>query len=89
MSRLAKKQQRQDAMLEECKNAVIHSALGAFGLNMGMFTDRDGGNVTTLHNFERADGQYVHDRDVESYERANAGYHRDDYQSKEWGKKRE
>lgn len=91
MSRLAKKQQRQDAMLEECKNAVIHSALGAFGLNMGMFTDRDGGNVTTMHNFERSDDKYVHDRDRASYEQANSEYHRKDYElsQAEWREKRQ
>lgn len=90
-SMLSKKQQRQQAMLEECKQAVINSTLGAFGLNMGMFTDRDGGNVTTLHNFERADDKYVHDRDRASYEQANSEYHRKDYElsQAEWREKRQ
>lgn len=90
-SMLLKKQQRQQAMLEECRQAVINSTLGAFGLNKGMFTDRDGGNVTTLRNFERSDSKYVHDRDMESYERANAGYNRKDYEipREEWDDKRD
>lgn len=90
-SKMMQKQKRQQAMLEECKNAVINNTLGAFGLNMGMFTDRDGGNVTTLHNFERADDQYVHDKDKASYERANAQYNRADYElsNSDWKQKRE
>lgn len=90
-SMLLKKQQRQQAMLEECRQVVINSTLGAFGLNMGMFTDRDGGNVTTMHNFERSDDKYVHDRDRASYEQANSEYHRKDYElsQAEWREKRQ
>lgn len=85
------KQQRVDILLQDCQNAVIDSTLSAFGLTRGMFTDRDGGNVTTLHNFEKDDNRFVHDRDHGSYQQANTKYDRKDYtlSKNDWDEKKE
>jgi hypothetical protein len=43
-------------LLELCKDTVIETITGQFGL-AGMFIDcKDGGNVTTKHNFEKPNG---------------------------------
>lgn len=53
------KQQRLNKLFEECQQQVISQIIGPFGLSMAMFEDRNGGNVTTLHNFKRVDNEYV------------------------------
>lgn len=82
---------RSEILFKECQETVISSTLAAFGLNMGMFTDRDGGNVTTLHNFERETDQFIHDRDKASFKSANSNYERSNYElnGNEWRKKKE
>lgn len=82
---------RSDVLFKECQETVISSTLAAFGLNMGMFADRDGGNVTTLHNFEKENDQFIHDRDKASFKSANSDYERNNYElnGNEWRKKRE
>ena len=42
-----------DELINECKNIVISSIVGPFGLGKVFNTDKDGGNVTTTHNFEQ------------------------------------
>ena len=39
---------------EDLKDVVIDSVLGPFGLSRAMFADKDGGSITTVHNFEEA-----------------------------------
>lgn len=48
---------------EGLKNVVIDSILGPFGLSAAMFDDRDGGNITTVHNFEK--GVVANDADAQ------------------------
>lgn len=45
--------QRINELLDSCKDEVLKQIIGPFGLNKVMFNDKDGGNVTTLHNFEQ------------------------------------
>lgn len=40
-------------LANECKDIVIDSILGPFGLSRAMFNDKDGGAVTTQHNAEK------------------------------------
>lgn len=40
-------------LANECKDIVIDSILGPFGLSRAMFDDKDGGAVTTQHNAEK------------------------------------
>lgn len=47
------KAQRINELLDSCKDEVLKQIIGPFGLNKAMFNDKDGGNVTTLHNFEQ------------------------------------
>jgi hypothetical protein len=53
------KQQRLQKLFDDCQQQVISQIIGPFGLSMAMFEDKNGGNVTTLHNFEREDSDYV------------------------------
>lgn len=38
--------------VDACKDVIIESLVGPFGLSRTMFVDKDGGNVTTVHNFK-------------------------------------
>lgn len=38
---------------DSLRTVVIDSILGPFGLSASMFDDRDGGHITTVHNFEK------------------------------------
>lgn len=80
------KEERLENLFKECQSTVINQMLSSFGLNQGMFTDRDGGNVTTLHNFELEDDQFVADRDKDSHKQANKEYDRSELEltSQEW-----
>ena len=49
------REQRLQKLFADCQREVLSQIIGPFGLSMAMFEDRNGGNVTTLHNFERAD----------------------------------
>ncbi|MBB5866478.1 hypothetical protein [Xanthomonas sp. 3058] len=57
------RQQRLERLYQECRKQVVSQLIGPFGLNPMMFEDRNGGNVTTLHNFERDDDSYVATRE--------------------------
>lgn len=85
------KQKRLDTLLNECKETVINTTLSAFYLNKGVFSDRDGGNVTTMHNFEKDTDQFVADKDKGSHKEANKEFNRDDWEltTEEWKEKRE
>ncbi|EQK40113.1 hypothetical protein C672_3483 [[Clostridium] bifermentans ATCC 638] len=41
-----------EELINTCKNSAIESIIGPFGLSKAMIEDINGGNVTTLHNFE-------------------------------------
>lgn len=45
------KAQRIDELLDSCRDQVLGQIIGPFGLTPAMFEDKDGGNVTTTHNF--------------------------------------
>lgn len=53
------REQRLQKLFADCQREVLSQIIGPFGLSMAMFEDRNGGNVTTLHNFERADDDFV------------------------------
>jgi hypothetical protein len=53
------REQRLKKLFADCQREVLSQIIGPFGLSMAMFEDRNGGNVTTLHNFERADDDFV------------------------------
>jgi len=55
----AQREERLQQLFDDCKQQVIAQIIGPFGLSTAMIEDRNGGNVTTLHNFERADADYV------------------------------
>lgn len=53
------REQRLQKLFADCQHEVLSQVIGTFGLSTAMFEDRNGGNVTTLHNFERADDDFV------------------------------
>lgn len=53
------REQRLQKLFDDCQQQVIGQIIGPFGLSTAMFEDRNGGNVTTLHNFSRDDDEYV------------------------------
>ncbi len=53
------REQRLQKLFDDCQQQVISQIIGPFGLSMAMFEDKNGGNVTTLHNFSKADNDYV------------------------------
>lgn len=61
-------------MLSQYKGVIINSLITAFGIDQILFSDRDGGNVQTIHNAENH--IYANDTFKERGERA---YNRDDY----------
>lgn len=56
--------------LQECNTVVTRSILGAFGLSA--FADKQGGNVTTIHNFKQ--GITATDADYQKYLQYNTPY---------------
>lgn len=85
------KEERLEALFQDCRSTIVNQMLSSFGLNQGMFTDRDGGNVTTLHNFEREDDTYVADKDKDSHKQSQKDYDRSDYavSQDEWKTKKD
>jgi hypothetical protein len=53
------REQRLQKLFADCQREVLSQIIGPFGLSMAMFEDRNGGNVTTRHNFERIDDDFV------------------------------
>lgn len=89
MNKLKKK--RIEKLFQDCQDTIIAQTLSAFGLTQGMFQDRDGGSVTTLHNFEQKDKKFVHERDHASHSQSNSDYNRSNYEVSphEWIEKKE
>ena len=86
-SRMARKQERLDAMFGECRELVFSQIIGPFGLSPAMFKDRAGGNVTTFHNFEQ--GIVANDNDQILFDSLSKPYDRKDFNDPEWKDKRE
>lgn len=75
------RQQRWNELLAECQDQVFSQLAGAFGIQPSAFKDRNGGNVTTVHNFSRADDTYVAtDDDRVRHAHAHGGYERAGYE---------
>lgn len=53
------REERIQKLFADCRKQVIGQIIGPFGLSTAMFEDRNGGNVTTCHNFEKADASYM------------------------------
>ncbi len=66
LSRTELRNKRLDDLLQSCQEQMLAQVVGPFGLTPGMFDDKDGGNVTTLHNFEK--GVVATKADQESYD---------------------
>jgi 5-methylcytosine-specific restriction endonuclease McrA len=60
------KKQRMDELLNSCQDEILKQIIGPFGLTKAMFNDKDGGNVTTTHNFEK--GVVATEADKQKYD---------------------
>ncbi|KVS17877.1 hypothetical protein [Burkholderia multivorans] len=81
------KQQRLQKLFDDCQQQVLSQIIGPFGLSTAMFEDRNGGNVTTLHNFSREDADYIADKDQSSHEQSRKDYDREEYSDPAFAKK--
>lgn len=81
------KQQRLKKLFDDCQQQVLSQIIGPFGLSMAMFEDRNGGNVTTLHNFERAEADYIAEKDKSSHAKSLEDYQRKEYESRDFTQK--
>lgn len=78
MSLIQMRKQRLEKLFSDCQQQVIGQIIGPFGLSSAMFEDKNGGNVTTLHNFSRADDEYVAtESDKALHEHSKAEYDED------------
>ncbi len=74
------REERLQKLFSDCQQQVISQIIGPFGLSVAMFEDRNGGNVTTVHNFERepdtggGSNSYVADKDQASYSKSREEY---------------
>jgi hypothetical protein len=71
------REQRLQKLFDDCQQQVLSQVIGTFGLSTAMFkdVDRNGGNVTTLHNFAREDDDYVAtDSDKKLHEHSRKKY---------------
>ncbi|THG82313.1 hypothetical protein E5198_09410 [Pseudomonas sp. A-1] len=86
------REQRLQKLMDDCQQQVVSQIIGPFGLSVAMFAerDKDGGNVTTVHNFEKGvtateEDQILSDRfreTVSSYDRKNYEVGRGDWKAK-------
>lgn len=81
------KEERLEKLFKDCQTKILNQIIGPFGLSTAMFEDRNGGNVTTIHNFSRDDADYIAEKDKASHAQANKKYNRDDYEINDWSKK--
>lgn len=81
------KQQRLQKLFADCQQQVIAQIIGPFGLSVAMFEDRNGGNVTTLHNFSREDDDYIAEKDKTSHVQSRKDYDREEYSDPTFAKK--
>lgn len=58
-------QQQQQDFVESFQHMLIDQLMGPFGLSRAMFDDRDGGAITSVHNFEN--GVVANDADAERH----------------------
>lgn len=63
MNELQYTPEHEQALLTECRDAVLDAMIKPFGLAKYLFNDKDGGNVTTIHNAK----QGVYARENEKY----------------------
>jgi hypothetical protein len=73
--------QQQNAFIDSFQHMLIDQLMGPFGLSRALLEDRDGGAITSLHNFEK--GVVANDADAqrhENWQRAKSEtFKRDDY----------
>lgn len=73
--------QQQAQFVDAFQSMMIDQLMGPFGLTRAMFADRDGGDITTLHNFDK--GVVANDADGArhtAWQQANQStFDRDDY----------
>ncbi|MEX7635076.1 hypothetical protein [Serratia marcescens] len=81
------KQQRLQKFFNDCQQQVLSQIIGPFGLSTAMFEDRNGGNVTTLHNLESEESDFIADKDMSSHAKSRQDYQRKEYESKDFTKK--
>ncbi len=70
--RTALHEARMQQLIENCQQEVLAHIIGPFGLTPAMFNDKDGGNVSTVHNAEK--GIFSDEKHLKNYEIAHEDY---------------
>ncbi len=89
------REQRLQKLFDDCQQQVISQIMGPFGLSPAMFkdVDKNGGNVTTLHNFSHEDDNYIATEDDRIlHQHAHTQYSkkvRDKYVVDDWSDRRD
>ncbi|HBV39987.1 MAG TPA: hypothetical protein DEF05_09970 [Erwinia sp.] len=89
--KLALREQRLQELMESCQTHILQQLIGPFGLTAAMFNDKEGGSVTTTHNFEK--GVVATENDKVRYQdwcdTNSGGYNRKPYDKELPGKRKE
>lgn len=67
---MATSEERLNALMGECQRTVIDAIIGPFGLSGIIFSDKDGGDVDTIHNARN--GVYASEANQQAYEQQGA-----------------
>lgn len=78
------REERLQQLMESCQQQVLAQIIGPFGLSPAMFDDKVGGNVSTVHNAEKA--IFPDEQHQENYNIAKDSYSRD-LRNKHWDDK--
>lgn len=68
-------EQQTQTLFEQCTKNAMDAVTGHFGLASTILNAKDGGNVTTLHNFEK--GIVATEEDLQKLTKYQQGYKRD------------
>lgn len=81
-------QEKFDGIIYECKNVVLESIIKPFGISKIIFEDKEGGNITTINNFEKGVTATEEDSNkYQNWEKSNEKFDRNPY-NKDFSKKR-
>lgn len=81
----ALREERLEQLMESCKQEVLRQIIGPFGLTPAMFEDKDGGNVSTVHNANKE--IFSDELHEQNYKIANDSYSQD-VRNRHWDDKK-
>lgn len=83
--RAALREERLHQLMESCQQEVLAQIIGPFGLTPAMFNDKEGGNISTVHNAEKS--IFPDEQHQDNYKIAKDSYNKD-LRNKHWDDKK-